>query len=105
MGAESVHAARTGQPIAVRNFDRIDTGRVESSRDRGDLLNGVLVADRMHAVAQGDVADVDVLGHVDAAAFSMKRSAVALAAEVMMSAPAASSTVTRVPMNLPVSGM
>ena len=106
VGAESVHAARTGQPVTVRNFDRIDAGRVKGGRDRGDLLDAVLVADRMHAVAQGDVADVDVLGHGAAPAFSLaKRSAVAMAAEVTMSTSASSSTVTRVPMNLPVSGM
>ena len=82
--AESVDAARTGQSVAVGDLDRIDSGGVQGACDRVHLLDAVLVADRVHAVAQGDVADVDVAGSCCGSggfgAWVAMRSAVALAA-------------------------
>src|SRR6516165_9328722 len=67
------------------------TPAASGARDRGRLLDAVLVAHGVHAVAQGDIADIDLLIHAVAPAvwvlraWRAKRSAVALAADVMMS--------------------
>ena len=83
-----------GKTVAVRNFDRIDLGVVQRLADRFDVIETVLMADGVHAVAQCDVLDVDLLFFVDchdqilqavAMRRSMTRSAVRNAADVMMS--------------------
>jgi hypothetical protein len=59
VGAEAVDTTRSAQPVAVGNLDGIHSGVVERLGDPDGLLDAVLVAHRMHAVAQGDVADVE----------------------------------------------
>jgi len=71
----------------VGDFDRIYLGRIEGAGDALDLLERILVADGMHAIAQRDVLNVNTRLH---ATFSIvicdaSRSAVASAADVMMS--------------------
>ena len=60
-----------------------------AARNGGGLRDAVLVADGVHAISQRDVADVQVVSHERAPAVWLTwvamRSAVALAAEVMMS--------------------
>ena len=71
------------------DLDRVHPGRVQRGGDLGDLRQAVLVAYRVHSVAQRDVTDVERLGHLDAPTLLVEwaaiRSAVASAAEVMMS--------------------
>ncbi len=89
VGAESVVAGRARQSVAVGDLDGVHTRGVERGGDGRRLFGAVLVPHRVHAVAQRDVADVEVVDHVVAPAVSLTwvamRSAVALAAEVMMS--------------------
>ena len=71
------------------DFDGVDPRRVERLRDGGHLLEAVLVPDGVHAVAQGDVADVELVVMLGSSGNfgggEAMRSAVALAADVMMS--------------------
>ena len=72
----------------MRNLDGIDLRLVERTGDRPDVVKPILVADGMHAVAEGDVLDVELgLGWIEghAAILSAIFSAVFIAAEVMMS--------------------
>ena len=80
------------QAVAVRDFDRVDAGLVERARDLARLLDRVLVADGVAAVAERHVGDVELLVHasfLDAATAAVMRaamrSAVHSAALVMMS--------------------
>ena len=95
---ETVVETRSGQAVAVRNFDRIHPGLVQRLGNRGDLRQRVLVAAWMHPVAQSHVRDVDLPGFVHDLPRSVVRlqaasanlltascSAAASAAEVMMS--------------------
>ncbi|MNT44197.1 hypothetical protein D3C72_1807140 [compost metagenome] len=92
MRAEAVVEARTLQAIAVRDLDAVDPGAVQRAGDVLNVLDRVLVANGMAAIAQGHVGDMDFLaGGAHARAPSTlssdcaMRSAVASAAEVMMS--------------------
>ncbi|MDT4873851.1 hypothetical protein FQZ97_1091170 [compost metagenome] len=93
VGAEAVVEGRALQAVAVGDFDGVDTGLIQRAGDGLHVLQRVLVADRVAAVAQGDVGDIEFLagveGHGDSPqALSIDwamRSAVASAAEVMMS--------------------
>ena len=59
---EAIVEARSGQSVAMRDFDTVDLGLIQRLGNCGDLLDGVLMAARMHAVAQRDIRDVDFLG-------------------------------------------
>ena len=87
--AESVDAARPPEPVPVGDLDRVHPCRVQRGGDFGGLRQAVLVAYRVHPVTQRDVADVERLGHCGAPTLLIEwaamRSAVASAAEVMMS--------------------
>jgi hypothetical protein len=72
MRAESVDAARYGQPVAVGDLDGVHPTRVERLGDRHRLFDAVLMAHGMHAVAQGDVADVQIVSHDAAPAVSVE---------------------------------
>ncbi|EWS63717.1 hypothetical protein Y695_03047 [Hydrogenophaga sp. T4] len=93
VGSEAVVEAAALQAVAVGDFDGIDLGVVERLGDLHGLRHAVLVADRVAAVAQRDVGDVDLLvGHVlllQATTAASRRaamcSAVRSAALVMMS--------------------
>ena len=93
MRAEAVVEAGALQAVAVGDFDGIDLGLVERASDLHGLLDAVLVANGVRAVAQGDVGDVELLVRIEGHACSPQadrmraamRSAVVLAAEVMMS--------------------
>ena len=61
MRAEPVVEARSGETVAVGDFDGIDAGTVECGRDDFHLSHGILVTDRMHAVAQRHVLNVERL--------------------------------------------
>ena len=74
----------------MRDFNATDAGLVERAGDLPDLIQRIAVADGMHAIAQCGVLNVNlaVWIHIhDQAAFlsCTRRSAVASAAEVMMS--------------------
>ena len=79
----------------MRDLDRVDPSLIERNRNRNRLLARVLVAYGVHAIAQCDIADVEAadraLRHrrtcceARASARSLSRSAVASAADVMMS--------------------
>src|SRR3546814_20142649 len=55
--AEAVVEAGAGQAVAVRDLDRRHPGLVQGLRDRAHVVESVLVADGVHAVAQGHVLD------------------------------------------------
>ena len=61
VGAETVVEGRALQAVAVGHFDGIDAGLVEGASDGLDLVEAVLVADRMAAITQGDVGDIQLL--------------------------------------------
>ena len=88
MGAEAIVEARPLQAIAVRDLDRVDLRTVERLRDRLHMIQLILVADRVHAVAERHVLNIE-LGRcgieTHAAILSAIFSAVFSAAEVMMS--------------------
>ncbi|MOA18269.1 hypothetical protein D3C78_1385750 [compost metagenome] len=89
VGAETVVEAGALKAVAVGHFDGVDFRQIEGAGNRLNVIERVLVADRVHAVAQGDVGDIEFLAvhgsspqaRIDCA----MRSAVASAAEVMMS--------------------
>ncbi|MNV52750.1 hypothetical protein D3C71_1448590 [compost metagenome] len=63
MRAKAVVEARALQTVAMRDFDGIDLGRIERLGDLFDLGDAVLVANRVAAVAQGHVGDIEFLVH------------------------------------------
>ena len=70
----------------MRDLDRVDPRRVERGGDGTHLVQAVLVTHGMAAVAQGHVGDIEFLAvHAEAPIARAMRSAVASAAEVMMS--------------------
>src|SRR3546814_1525480 len=77
----------------MRDLDRVNPGVIECLCDLANMIDAVLMADRMHAVAQRHVLNVEFgYGWVErhhAASFCNRRaaifSAVASAAEVIMS--------------------
>ena len=88
VGAEAVVEAGALQAVAVSDLDRIDLGAIQCSGDRLNMIEAILVADRVHAVTQGDVLNIElgglgIEGH--AAILAAIFSAVLSAAEVMMS--------------------
>ena len=73
------------------DLDRVDAGVIEGGDDAGDVGRVDTMADGVHPVSQGDVLDVE-RGHAGAPSVSTPaessvaiRSAVCMAAEVMMS--------------------
>ncbi len=58
--AGAVGQCRAGQPVAMRDLDRVDARGVQRGRDVGHLLEGVPVPHGVHAVPQRDVLDVDL---------------------------------------------
>jgi isopropylmalate/homocitrate/citramalate synthase len=60
--AEAVDATGSAETVAVGHLDGGDARGVECLGDRHRLIDGVLMAHGVHAVAQGDVADVDHVG-------------------------------------------
>ena len=89
VGAESVDAARSPEPDAVCDLDRVHPGGVQRGGDFGGLRQAVLMPYRVHPVTQRDVTEVKRLGHLGTPTVRVEwaamRSAVASAAEVMMS--------------------
>ncbi len=61
MRAETVIEAGTAQPVAMRDLNRIHPSPVERPSNVTHGIEGILMADGMHAVAQGDVLDVELL--------------------------------------------
>lgn len=58
VGADAVVDAGAGQSVAVGDLDGGDPGGVQGGGDGTGLLDGVAVPHGVHAVAQGDVLDV-----------------------------------------------
>src|SRR5437879_6513159 len=97
MSTEPIDARRSGEPVTVRDFDRVDTRTIEGQGDVHRLLARVLMPNGVHPVAQGDVTYVEArVGHRSSFASAPEatappsircliRSAVVTAAEVMMS--------------------
>lgn len=91
MGSETIIERRPAQAVAMRHLDGIHPGFVQGGRDLAHMVHRVSVADRMHAVAQRHILDIEpVMRGIEhhatrpmpcAAIFS----AVASAADVMMS--------------------
>jgi hypothetical protein len=44
----------------VGHLDRIDPCRIEGARDRPDMFECVLMPDRVHSIAEGDILDVEL---------------------------------------------
>src|SRR3546814_8795392 len=85
---EPIVEARSLQAVAMRDLDRIDLRLIERPGDRLNMIEAVLVADRVHPVAQRHILDIEfgrsgVEAH--AAIISAIFSAVRSDAEVMMS--------------------
>ncbi|MNV40262.1 hypothetical protein D3C71_1318630 [compost metagenome] len=98
MRAEAVVEGGALQAVTVGDFDGVDLGFVQGAGDVLHVLDRVLVAHGVAAVAQGHVGDVQLLARVEGHGGSPQplfmalfridramRSAVASAAEVMMS--------------------
>ena len=93
MGAKSIVEASALQSIAVGDFDRVHAGGIERRSDLTRLLGAVLVANGMAAIAQGYVGNIEFLAGIECHGVCPQpwmiacamRSAVASAAEVMMS--------------------
>jgi len=92
MGPEAVVEARAREPVAMRDLDRVDLSLIERLRDRLHMIEAILMADRMHAVPERHVLNVEFALRFEAAhqatllrPRSTMRSAVFSAAEVMMS--------------------
>ena len=88
VGPEAVVEARTRQAVSVADLDSVDSGGVECARDLDDLVERVLVAQRVHSVAQSDVLNVEPSSVLHDAPWKRRlarRSPVLSAAEVMMS--------------------
>ena len=56
---EPVVEACPGQTVAMGNLDAVHAGFIECTGDRAHLIQGVLMAARVHAIAQGHVGDID----------------------------------------------
>jgi hypothetical protein len=86
VAARPVDEAGAGQPVAVRDLDRVHAGRVEGGGDPRGLLRRDPVPGGVHAVAQGDVLNVKPPAHaVVSRVRAAIRSATRRAADVMMS--------------------
>ncbi|MCY1447973.1 hypothetical protein D9M71_646170 [compost metagenome] len=88
VAAEAVVEAGTLQTVAVGDFDGVHPCLVQGAGDGAHVIQLVLVADGVAAIAQGHVGDVELLAVHAASPWFIAcaiRSAVASAAEVMMS--------------------
>lgn len=65
VGADAVIDAGAGRAVTVGDLDGGHAGRVQGGRDGAGLLDGVGVADGVHAVPEGDVLEVQA-GHREA---------------------------------------
>src|SRR5688500_5670520 len=85
--AESVIEARARQSVAVADFNRVHACAIERRGNPPHIAHGILMANRVHAVAQSDVLDVQTVHTITcrAAYDSASRSPVRSAADVMMS--------------------
>ena len=63
------------QAITVGHFDGVDTGLVQRAGDVLNILDRVLVTNRMAAVAQGYVGDIEFLAGVEGHGSVLRRSA------------------------------
>ncbi|MCY1535092.1 hypothetical protein D9M68_704830 [compost metagenome] len=63
--AKAVVERRALQAVAVGDFDGVDPGRIQRTGDGAHVVEAVLVADGMAAVAQGDVGDVELLAGIE----------------------------------------
>jgi hypothetical protein len=86
-GAEAIVEARSGKPVAMRNLDGVHPCIVQRAGNGAHMVERISMADRMHAVAQRHVLNVELAGRLHAATchFSAIASAVRSAADVMMS--------------------
>ena len=84
---ERADSLTRNQTITVRDLDRIDPGLVEGAHDLLDVCRVDAMPDRVHAVAQRDVLDVELGAHAGTPSVSRtaSASAVRIAADVMMS--------------------
>ncbi len=93
VGAEAVVERGALQAVAMGHLDGIDARQVQRAGNGLDLRQRILVANGMAAIAQGHVGDIELLARVACHGASPQpwfiawamRSAVASAAEVMMS--------------------
>src|SRR3546814_18196791 len=93
MRTEPVIEAGTAQTVAMRHLDRVDPGIVQRLCDRRNMIQPIQVTDRVHAVAPGDVLNiellaVDIKAHAAAlrpSSFAAISPALALAATVQLS--------------------
>ena len=76
----------------MRHLDGIDPRRVQRGGDSRDMVDAIEMADRMHAIAQRDILDIEMTGigieHQATRCMSMRPaifSAVRNAADVMIS--------------------
>ncbi|MNH25669.1 hypothetical protein D3C79_856840 [compost metagenome] len=68
------------------DFDGVDLGAIQRRGDGTHVIQRILMTDGVHAVPQGYVTDIELLAvHTDAPIACAMRSAVASAAEVIMS--------------------
>ena len=71
---ETVIEAGALQAITVGHFDGVDTGLVQRAGDVLNILDRVLVTNRMAAVAQGYVGDIEFLAGVEGHGSVLRRS-------------------------------
>ena len=69
MCAEPVVERRSGEAVAVGDLDGIAPCRIDRLCDLANMIEAVLMADGVHAVAQGDVLDVDTVSLMPTPAF------------------------------------
>ncbi|MNP26947.1 hypothetical protein D3C76_1198310 [compost metagenome] len=86
VGTETVVETGALQAIAMGDFDGVHLGPVQGAGDGVHVIQRILMTDGVHAIAQGHVGDVEFLAvHARGPIACAIRSAVASAAEVMMS--------------------
>ena len=65
VGGEAIVEARPLQAVAVGHFDGVDAGLVQGAGDVLHVLERVLVTNRMAAVTQGHVGDIELFAGVE----------------------------------------
>ena len=93
MGTEPVIEAGSVQPVAMRDFDRINPSFIKCARNLTNMIQSVLMTDSMHTISQRDILNIKsaffwIECHCNSSftkRVSAIFSAVARPAEVMMS--------------------
>ena len=65
VGTKAVVEAGALQAVTVGHFDGVDLGLVQCAGDVLHVLDRILMADRMAAVTQGDVGDIEFLAGIE----------------------------------------